>query len=177
MTKNVPHHFFEKFASTITLFTGSTVAFLLAFGLVLVWGLTGPLFHYSENWQLVINTGTTIVTFLMVFLIQKTQNKDSMAMQIKLDELIAASDLASNRIVSVENMTENDLKVIRKYYAKLSKLAHRDEKLTVSHSIDEAERTHDIKKQKRKAKMGTRHPGLRKTKTKSKPKFEKTKTP
>src|ERR1700721_2379652 len=87
---------FEKFASAVTIATGSTWAFIISFLCVLVWLVTGPVFHYSENWQMVINTGTSIITFLMVFLIQKAQNKDSLAIQLKLNELVAAHEFASN---------------------------------------------------------------------------------
>src|SRR3954449_4630491 len=111
---------FEVFASKVTQATGSTPAFIIALFVVIAWGVSGPVFHYSENWQLVINTGTTIITFLMVFLIQKSQNKDSLAIQLKLNELVAAHEFASNRLVNVENMSEDELKVIRKYYSQLS---------------------------------------------------------
>ena len=84
---------------------------VIAFGAVAIWAATGPFFHYSENWQLIINTGTTIITFLMVFLIQKAQNKDSMAIQLKLNELVAAHEFASNRLVNIENISEEELKV------------------------------------------------------------------
>jgi len=94
----------ERFATSFTRATGSTAAFILAFFVVVIWAASGPFFHYSENWQLVINTGTTIITFLMVFLIQKAQNKDSLAIQLKLNELVAAHEFASNRLVNVENM-------------------------------------------------------------------------
>ncbi len=104
-------HIFEQFAATVTRATGSTAAFLIAFLMVITWAVTGPVFHYSEAWQMVINTGTTIITFLMVFLIQKSQNKDSLAIQLKLNELVAAHEFASNRLVNVENMTEDELKV------------------------------------------------------------------
>ena len=129
----------ERFALKITRITGSTPAFIIALALVLVWGATGPVFHYSETWQLVINTGTTVVTFLMVFLIQKAQNKDSLAIQLKLNELVAAHEFASNRLVDVENIPEDELKIIQKYYTRLSKLAKNEESLQQSHSIDEAE--------------------------------------
>src|ERR1700748_2802151 len=102
----------ERFAHSVTKATGSTSDFIIAFALVIIWGATGPLFHYSENWQLVINTGTTIITFLMVFLIQKAQNKDSLAIQLKLNELVASHEFASNRMVNVENITEAEMKVI-----------------------------------------------------------------
>ena len=117
------HSFFENFAILVTKATGSDYAFLIAFALVLLWGFCGPFFNYSENWQMVINTGTTIITFLMVFLIQKAQNKDSLAIQLKLNELIAAHEFASNRLVDVENISEEELKIMHTYYAELSQLA------------------------------------------------------
>ena len=137
---------FERFSSFVTRVTGSTPAFIVALVMVLIWGATGPIFHYSETWQLVINTGTTIITFLMVFLIQKSQNKDSLAIQLKLNELIAAHEFASNRLVSVENMTEEELKVIQKYYDQLSHFAKTEESPQKSHSIDEAEQATERKK-------------------------------
>jgi low affinity Fe/Cu permease len=139
-------NFFERFATKVTEFTGSTLAFILAFLSILIWAITGPVFNYSETWQLVINTGTTIITFLMVFLIQKSQNKDSLAIQLKLNELVAAHEFASNRLVNVENMTEDELKVIKKYYSKLSEMTKEEESLQQSHSIDEAQQSYDLKK-------------------------------
>ena len=138
---------FETFASSVTKATGSTPAFIIAFIMVLIWGATGPVFHYSETWQMVINTGTTIITFLMVFLIQKAQNKDSLAIQLKLNELVAAHEFASNRLVNVENMTEDELRVIHKYYSKLSDFTKKEETMQQSHSIDEAHEHHDFKKE------------------------------
>jgi low affinity Fe/Cu permease len=146
-TKRHEADFLEKFAIKVTKATGSTGAFIIAFILVIVWGVSGPFFHFSENWQLVINTGTTIITFLMVFLIQKAQNKDSLAIQLKLNELVAAHEFASNRLVNVENMSESDLKVIQKYYSTLSKKTKDEESLQQSHSIDEASNLHNIKKE------------------------------
>ena len=138
--------FFERFALNVTKATGSTGAFIIAFALVLAWAITGPLFHYSEAWQMVINTGTTIITFLMVFLIQKAQNKDSLAIQLKLNELVAAHEFASNRLVNVENMTEDELKVIQKYYSQLSDITKKEENLQQSHSIEEARDMNELKK-------------------------------
>src|ERR1700712_2534387 len=138
----------EKFANRVTKITGSTAAFILAFLLVIVWACTGPIFHYSETWQLVINTGTTIITFLMVFLIQKSQNKDSLAIQLKLNELVAAHEFASNRLVDVENIPEEELKVIQKYYSRLSELTKNEETLQQSHSIDEAQKMDDLKEER-----------------------------
>jgi len=136
----------EKFALRVTKITGSTTAFIAALLLVLVWAATGPFFHYSETWQLVINTGTTIITFLMVFLIQKAQNKDSLAIQLKLNELVAAHEFASNRLVDIENIPEEELKIIQKYYSRLSELAKHEVTLQQSHSIDEAEHMSELKK-------------------------------
>ncbi len=149
MKKKNKSHFFERFANKVTIATGSTPAILIAFGVVIIWAATGPIFHYSETWQLVINTGTTIITFLMVFLIQKSQNKESMAVQLKLNELVAANNRASNRLVDVEDLTEDELKAIRKYYEKLKTMAQKDQSLQKSHSIEEAENNHQFKKQTR----------------------------
>ncbi|MEO5592599.1 MAG: low affinity iron permease family protein [Chitinophagaceae bacterium] len=136
----------ERFASKVTKITGSTPAFIAAFAMIVVWGATGPVFHYSETWQLVINTGTTIITFLMVFLIQKSQNKDSLAIQLKLNELIAAHEFASNRLVDIENIPEAELKIIQKYYSHLSKITKGERSLQQSHSIDEAKQMSERKK-------------------------------
>src|SRR6187401_3021147 len=115
--------FFESFAGTITRKTGSTGAFIIALIVVILWLASGPLFHFSDTWQLVINTGTTIITFLMVFLIQKTQNKDSIAIQLKLNELVASNEYSSNSLVDIESMTEEEMMIIQKYYHHLSQLA------------------------------------------------------
>lgn len=138
-------NFFERFSNWATTATGSPAAFIIAVALILVWAISGPFFNFSENWQLVINTGTTIVTFLMVFLIQKGQNKDSKAIQIKLNELIAAHEKASNRIVDIEDLTEKELDKLHRYYQKLSDLAEEDTDLHQSHSIDAAEDNHEHK--------------------------------
>lgn len=140
-------NFFEKFSSKVAQATGSTTAFFIALSTVIAWAVTGPLFNFSETWQLVINTGTTIITFLMVFLIQKAQNKDSLAIQLKLNELVAAHEFASNRLVNVENMTEDELNVIKKYYSNLSELIKEEESLQQSHSIDEAKENHAFKRE------------------------------
>lgn len=116
---------FEKAAGSITSFTGSAPAFTIALGFVIVWAATGPMFDYSEPWQLVINTGTTIITFLMVFIIQHSQNKDSLALQLKLDELIYSMGGASNELVDAENLCEEDLKALREHYAKISEIRGR----------------------------------------------------
>ena len=153
-TKTRKFGFLENFATAVSKATGSNSAFIIALALVLIWGATGPIFHYSENWQLVINTGTTIITFLMVFLIQKAQNKDSLAIQLKLNELVAAHEFASNRLVNVENMTESEMKVIQKYYSRLSEITKKEESLQQSHSIDEAKEMNEIKKEREEDIMG-----------------------
>ena len=116
---------FERVARLISQFTGSTASFLIATLVVLTWAATGPVFHYSSNWQLVINTGTTIVTFLMVFLIQRTQNKDSLAVQLKLNEIVAALEGASNRLVNVEDLSEEELSTLHRHYQALAEMARR----------------------------------------------------
>lgn len=143
-----PQNVFERISTAITTWTGSPVAFGIAALVVIIWVITGPLFHYSDTWQLVINTGTTIITFLMVFLIQKSQNKDSKAIQLKLNELIAASRHASNRMVDIEDLSESELDVLRKYYQKLSDIAEADDDIHQSHSIDAAIDLHEAKKHK-----------------------------
>lgn len=141
---------FEKFSSVVTKAAGSSAAFVSALALVFGWLVTGPIFNFSENWQLFINTGTTIITFLMVFLIQKSQNKDSLAIQLKLNELVAAHEFASNRLVSIEDMTSEELEVIQKYYSRLSEFTKKEESLQQSHSIDDARDMHDLKKEMEK---------------------------
>ena len=148
---------FERFASSVTKATGTTAAFMVAFLIIIIWSITGPLFHYSENWQTFISTGATIITFLMVFLIQKSQNKDSLAIQLKLNELVAANEFASNRLLNVEKMTEDELNVIHKYYSKLSDFTKNDDTKTQSHSIDESNELHDIKKEMEQELKSTRH--------------------
>lgn len=141
--------FFEKLALKLTEFAGSTTAFILSFSLIAIWAATGPLFNYSDVWQLVINTGTTIITFLMVFLIQRSQNKDSLAIHMKLNELIASINGASNMLVEVEDVSEQDLVTLKKHYQKLSKLFEEEKNIKQSHSIEEAEKRHKRKVSKR----------------------------
>lgn len=145
MAKKNKKDIFERLSIILTRFTGSTTAFVLSISIVAVWALSGPLFSFSETWQLVINTATTIITFLMVFLIQRTQNKDSMAIQLKLNELIASSNYASNRMVDVEDISEGDLEVLKKHYRKLSILFEKETNIKESHSIEEAEKRHQRK--------------------------------
>src|SRR5689334_2687899 len=130
--------FFDQMATKVTKASGKPAAFIMACTLIILWGVTGPIFHYSDTWQLVINTGTTIITFLMVFIIQQPQNKDTIALQIKLNELIARSDSASNRLVNVEDLTTDDLEMLKNFYIKLSSLAKKENDIHTSHSLDEA---------------------------------------
>lgn len=132
----------ERFAHQATLRTGSSLAFALALLVIVLWLVTGPLFDYSDTWQLVINTGTTIITFLMVFLIQRSQNKESQAVHLKLNELVAAVAGASNRLINVEDLSEEEVNLLHQHYRKLAALAKHDRKLTESHSIEEAEGRH-----------------------------------
>jgi len=136
---------FEALSEAVTRWTGSTAAFASAMGVIVVWGLLGPVFGYSDTWQLVINTGTTIVTFLMVFLIQRSQNKDALALHLKLNELVAALEGASNRLIEVEDLTEADLKVLRRHYRELARLAAEENDVGHSHSVEEARNRHSRK--------------------------------
>ena len=136
---------FENFSKAITRFTGTTTAFGLALAVVLGWALLGPLFGFSDTWQLVINTSTTIVTFLMVFLIQRTQNKDSLAIHLKLNELVSAMQGASNRLIDVEALSEKELETLHRHYAELSTLARTASDVTESHSVEEARERHSLK--------------------------------
>jgi len=138
--------FFEKFATKVTEWTGSSLAFCVAVGVIIVWAISGPIFGYSDTWQLVINTGTTIVTFLMVFLIQKSQNKDTKATQLKLNELLATSKKANNEMVDIESFTEEELDVLHKFYEKLASRAKQESDIRKSRSIDAAEELHKTKK-------------------------------
>lgn len=138
----------ERFSLKATQATGTSTSFILAVSVIVVWGVTGPLFKFSNTWQLVINTGTTIVTFLMVFLIQRAQNKDAQAIHLKLNEIVAALEGASNRLIDVEDLTEEEIKTLHSHYQKLVKMAKQDLKLTQSHSIEEAEARHNVKHRK-----------------------------
>lgn len=140
----------ESLSTAVTRWTGGTSAFALACGVILVWIVTGPLFGFSDTWQLVINTGTTIVTFLMVFLIQRSQNKESMAVQLKLNELVAAVRGASNSLIDIENLTEDELQVLHLHYAKLAGLAKKEDSVRESHSVAEAKQRHTRKRTEQK---------------------------
>ena len=141
-------NFIERFSMSVTKWSGSTTAFAMACGVVIVWAVTGPIFNFSNTWQLVINTGTTIVTFLMVFLIQRTQNKDSLALQLKLNELVAAIEGANNRLIDCEDLTEEELQVLHDHYAKLVLMAKDEAPLAKLRSLEAAQTRH-AKKTKR----------------------------
>jgi low affinity Fe/Cu permease len=128
----------EIIAHKTTMWVGSSWAFLIAFALVLIWVITGPVFNYSDTWQLVMNTISSVVTFLMVFLIQRSQNKDSLAIQVKLNELIAATKGASNRLINIEDLTEEELEAVHDRYQKLVERVQRDRKITAAVSIEHA---------------------------------------
>lgn len=137
--------FFGRFAEQTTKYSGTTTVFVSAVGIVLLWALMGPLFHYSETWQLVINTGTTIITFLMVFLIQRAQNKDSLVLHLKLNELLAATKGASNRLINAQDFSEEEIRLIHQFYCLLADKAKADNDLGETHSVEEAEDNHHEK--------------------------------
>jgi low affinity Fe/Cu permease len=136
----------EVIAARITDWVGSTKGLTAAVAAVVLWAVSGPLFGWSNAWQLAINTGTTIVTFLMVFLIQRTQNKDGLALQLKLNELVAAMEGASNRLIEVEDLSEQELHVLRTHYRRLVEMARADADIAASHSVEEAESRHAAKR-------------------------------
>jgi low affinity Fe/Cu permease len=136
---------FEQFSQRATHAVGRPWAFLAALVIILLWGISGPMFGFGDTWQLVINTGTTIITFLMVFLIQQTQNKEGKAVELKLNELIAATKGASNRLIDVEALTEEELDILHGYFRELVELAKKDHGLDESHSVEEARQRHDDK--------------------------------
>ena len=135
----------EPLAARVTNWVGSTKGFTAALAVVIVWAASGPIFAWSDTWQLVINTGTTIVTFLIVFLIQRTQNKDGLAIQLKLNELVAAMQGASNRLIEIEDLSEDELKLLHAHYRRLVEMAREDLDIAASHSIEEAESRHAAK--------------------------------
>jgi low affinity Fe/Cu permease len=135
----------ELFSSVVTAWAGSSSAFAIALLVIIAWAITGPLFHFSDTWQLVINTGTTIVTFLMVFLIQRSQNKDAVALHLKLNEIVAAMEGASNRLINVEDLSESEVRLLHRHYGRLAQLSRENHSLTESHSIEQAVTRHAFK--------------------------------
>jgi low affinity Fe/Cu permease len=112
---------FRRFSASVSNLVGTPFAFLLAIFLIVIWVLTGPLFHYSDTWQLVINTSTTIVTFLMVFIIQNTQNREMKALHLKLDELIRSSEKARNKLIDLENLSDDELTRLQEEFQRFRK--------------------------------------------------------
>ena len=122
----MPKDFFIKISKWTSHIAGKPITFFLAFLIIMVWAITGPIFHFSDTWQLVINTSTTIVTFLMVFLIQSTQNRDTYAIQLKLDELIRVTEKAHNALMDIEELSEKDLEAIKATYEEIAKVARKN---------------------------------------------------
>ena len=134
---------FDKIAGKVTRATGSPTAFMIALFVIIAWAVSGPIFHFSDTWQLVINTGTTIITFLMVFIIQQSANKDTVAIHLKLNELIAANKNASNQLVDIEDLTEQQLQTVKEFYIKLADKAEQESDLTKTHSFAEVDKKAD----------------------------------
>ncbi len=139
--------FFNRFSATVTKATGAPIAFIIATCCIIVWAFLGPIFKFSDTWQLVINTGTTIITFLMMFVIQHSQNKDTIALQLKLNELIAANGKTSNRLISIEDLAEKELETIKKFYSHLAESSREEKSIFKTHALDEA---HDNALEKKK---------------------------
>jgi low affinity Fe/Cu permease len=150
---------FEQLAQWFTRWTGSTWATVIAFAFVLLWTAFGPFYHFSTDYQMIINTGTSVVTFLMVFLIQRSQNKDSAAIQLKLNEVVAALEGASNRLIGIEELSEADIQVLRQHYKHLAELAKKEAALTESHSVEEAMGRHKAKQRRGRAPGAETAPG------------------
>jgi low affinity Fe/Cu permease len=148
------HIALERLAAVVTRWVGGSWALTIATALVLGWLISGPIFDYSETWQLVINTTTTIITFLMVFLIQRSQNKEAHAMQLKLNEIVAAIEGASNRLIDVESLTEDELAALLGRYRHLVEHAQHDASFTAKHSIEEEGRARESKRRSRPARAG-----------------------
>ncbi len=140
---------FDRFSGAATRVTGRPVAFITAFIIIIVWAVTGPIFQFSDTWQLVINTGTTIITFLMVFVIQQSQNKDTIAIHLKLNELIAATEGASNRLIDVEDLTPEELETLKKFFIKVSDMAEKENDIHRTHTIEEAQGIFKLKPHKK----------------------------
>jgi low affinity Fe/Cu permease len=149
-----PTHPFPRFidqaASGIVNLAGRPITVFSVFVFVFAWGVAGLFVDFSARWELFMGTASSAITILMVFLILKAQTKDSISIQLKLNELVASNEQASNRLVNVEGMTEDELRVIRKYYSRLSEFAREQDTLQESHSIDEVHEDHEIKKEMEK---------------------------
>jgi low affinity Fe/Cu permease len=141
MNEPKPHHeigWMERLAHWITTWVGTSWAFLVALAMTVLWLVSGPLFHFSDTWQLVMNTISSIVTFLMVFLLQRSQNKDALAMQIKLNEILGAMHGASNRLIDIEDLPEEEVRALHERYRKLSETVKRNDNVTGVCSIEQA---------------------------------------
>ncbi len=149
---------FDHFSTIVTKVTGKPVAFITAFLIIILWAISGPIFQFSDTWQLVINTGTTIITFLMVFVIQQSQNKDTIAIHLKLNELIASTKGASNRLIDVEDLTPEELQTLKNFYVKLSELSKKENDISCTHTIEEAEGVHEEKSKTMKTKTLKKKP-------------------
>lgn len=136
---------FDYFSKRVTQITGRPSAFIVASGIIVLWAVSGPIFNFSDTWQLIINTGTTVITFLMVFVIQQSQNRDTVALHLKLNELLAATKGASNTLIDIEDLTEEELQTLKKFYVKLSDLAEKEKDVRSTHSIEEAHHKHKLK--------------------------------
>lgn len=134
---------FDRIATKVTRATGSPISFTIATLVIVIWAVTGPVFHFSDTWQLVINTGTTIITFLMVFIIQQSANKDTVAIHLKLNELIAANKNASNQLVDIEDLTERQLQTVKDFYVKLAEKAEEESDVAQTHSFAELDKKED----------------------------------
>ena len=130
--------FFNHFSAVVAKATGGAYAFIIATLFIIIWAIARPFFKFSDPWQLVINTSTTIITFLMVFVIQHSQNKDTLALQLKLNELIASDCQARNRLISVEDFTEEEPETIKEFYSYLAKSFKKEKTIFATHSLDEA---------------------------------------
>ena len=136
---------FNRITGVVTSAAGSPVAIISSFLLIILWAIGGLFFGFTDTWQLIINTLTTIITFLMVFTIQHSQNKETMAIQLKLNELIACNENASNRLVDIEDLTDAEVKLIKEFYTRLSVLSAKENNLKASHSLDDADDIHERK--------------------------------
>ena len=145
------NRFLERFSEAVTNWSGTSAAFVSALTIIILWAVSGPILGFTNTWQLIINTTTTVATFLMVFLIQRAQNKGLSATLIKLNELIASIEGASNRLIDVENLSEEELEVLQRHFRRLVEMAKKDDSLTRSHSVEEATERHMAKAIRRRA--------------------------
>jgi low affinity Fe/Cu permease len=153
------HHFLERFSGQATAWAGSSWSFATAVALLMLWAMSGPFFRFSENWQLIVNTSTTIVTFLMVFLIQRAQNKEALAVQIKLNELLASQRGASNRLINAEDLTEDEIRDLHCRFARLAAQLDQAADDGDAHSVNEADDAARAGEHEEGEEMGGTHSG------------------